>query len=108
MSASDYFPGIDRVVRVSRIWPRIFANEPAGTLPAWFEGDRLIVLCAGAEPLAMVRESAEQIAGLLNRLLDGDDLIAGVEAVQATRTELFLARDMLALKTWLADFNVGI
>ncbi|MDX6689528.1 MAG: hypothetical protein QOG15_985 [Solirubrobacteraceae bacterium] len=108
MAASDYFPGIDRVVRVARTWPRIFAEEPGGTLPVSIEGERLVVLCAGNEPLAMVRDNAEQIVRLLNRLLDGDDVIASVEAVQVTRTEMFLARDMLAIKTWLMDFNVGI
>jgi hypothetical protein len=108
MSAGDYFPGIDRVIRVNRVWPRIFAADASGTLPVAFDDERLVVLCAGEAPLAMVRGNAEQIVRLLNRLLDGDVVVAGVDAVEATPTELFLARDLLTLKSWLTDFNIGI
>jgi hypothetical protein len=108
MAASEYFPGIERVVRVARIWPRIFAEHPGGTLPVSLEEDRLVVLCSGDEALSMVHENSEQMVRLLNRLLDGDDVIGSIEAVEATRTELFLARDLVAIKTWLEDFNVGI
>jgi hypothetical protein len=108
MPAGDYFPGIDRVLRVSRVWPRIFAAEPEGTLPVAFEEDRLVVLCAGAEPLALVRANSERIVRLLNRLLDGEVIVGDLDPVEATRTELFLARDLLALKSWLVDFNIGV
>ncbi|MEA2299332.1 MAG: hypothetical protein QOF77_2268 [Solirubrobacteraceae bacterium] len=105
---SGPFPGIDRLIRVARVWPRIFAEEPDGTLPLSFEGDRLVVLCAGDGPLALVRENRERIVRLLNRLLDGEVIVGDLDPVAATRTELFLARELLALKSWLVDFNIGI
>jgi hypothetical protein len=71
-------------------------------------GDRLVVLCAGEEALALVRANSEQIVRLLNRLLDGDVIVARLDVVEATRTEMPLARDLLALKSWLIDFDIGI
>ncbi len=107
MSAGDHFPGIDRLVRVSRVWPRIFAAEPHGTLPVAFEEDRLVVLCAGEEPLGLVRANSERIVGLLNRLLDGDVIVGELDPIEATRADLLLARDLLALKSWLVDAKIG-
>lgn len=107
MPPRDYFPGLDRLLQIGRVWPRAFAYPPVGTLPVALEEDRLVVLCAGEEPLALVRDSSEKIVRLLNRLLDGDVVVGRIEAVEATRTELFLAQDMLALKSWLVDYDVG-
>ncbi|MGI8802651.1 MAG: hypothetical protein ACR2KV_10845 [Solirubrobacteraceae bacterium] len=108
MTVRDYFPGLADLVAVSRTWPRVFAHVPTDTQPIAFEDGRLVVLCCGEEPLALVLESAERIPRLLNRLLDGDVVVTSVEALDATRAELYLARDLLALKSWLVDFDVGI
>jgi hypothetical protein len=108
VTVGDYFPDIDRVLRIARVWPRIFAEDSGRTLPVAFEDDRLVVLCAGEEALALVRANSEQIVRLLNRLLDGDVIVARLDVVEATRTEMLLARDLLALKSWLIDFDIGI
>lgn len=107
MTVRDYFPGVEQLLQVARAWPRAFAHPPTGTQPVAFDDGRFVVLCAGDEPLAMVRDNAEQIVRLLNRLLDGDVIVAHLDVVEATRTELYLARDLLALKSWLLDYDVG-
>ena len=107
MTSRDYFPGIDRLLKVARLWPRVFAQPPAGTLPVSLNDSRLIVLCAGEGPLELVQDNSEQIVRLLNRLLDGEVVIAELEPVEATRTELFLAGELLALKSWIVDYDVG-
>jgi len=108
LSAAADFPGLRDLQRVVHVWPRIFAEQQIGLLPVALEEQRLLVLCVGDAALAMVAGNAAQILRLLNRLLDGDVVIDELEAVAATRTELFLARDLLALKSWLVDFDVGI
>lgn len=43
----------------------------------------------------------------LNRELDGEVAITRLEAVPATQTEIFPPRELLMLKLWLRDFDVG-
>jgi hypothetical protein len=49
VTVGDYFPGIDRVLRIARVWPRIFAEDSGRTLTVVFEDDRLVVRCAGSD-----------------------------------------------------------
>ncbi|UTI63973.1 hypothetical protein NBH00_21855 [Paraconexibacter antarcticus] len=107
MPVEDYFPGAGPLLRVARAWPRVFAHHPEGTLVIAMEGDQLAVLCTGDAPLALVQDNANEIIRLLNRLLDGDLVIKRLEAIPATRAELYLARDLLALKAWLIDYDIG-
>jgi len=104
----DYLPGIRELLAVARAWPRVFARVPADSQPIAVEDGRVVVLCVGPEPLELVGENAEQIVRLLNRLLDGDVLVTSIDPIQATRAELYLHRDLLALKTWLVDYDIGI
>jgi hypothetical protein len=108
MPADAYFPGIGSLLQVARAWPRVFAQPPAGTVPVALQEGRLVVLCGDDEQLALIHNSSEEIVRTLNRLLDGDVIVERMEAIEATRTELFLAREVLALKSWLVDFDVGI
>ncbi len=108
MTIRDYFPTVDDLVAVARTWPRVFAQNPTDTQPIALAESRLTVLCVGEEALVMIGENADQIVRLLNRLLDGDVRVSGLETIEATRAELYLARDLLALKSWLVDYDVGI
>jgi hypothetical protein len=104
----DYLPGIGDLLAVARAWPRVFAQVPADSQPIAVEGGRVVVLCVSADALELVGQNAERIVGLLNRLLDGDVRVQSIDPIEATRAELYLHRDLLALKTWLVDFDVGI
>ncbi len=105
---AERFPTLGDLVAVARVWPRVFARSPADTEPIAFEDGCLVVLCSAADPLEMIREHAEQIPGLLNRLLDGAPLVTGVEVLEATRAEVYLARDLLAMKLLLVDSGVTV
>jgi hypothetical protein len=104
----DYLPGIGDLLAVARAWPRVFAKVPDDSQPIAFEQGRVVVLCIGPAPLELVGANAEQIVRLLNRLLDGDVLVESIDPIEATRAELYLHRDLLALKAWLLDYDVGI
>lgn len=108
MTLRDYFPELNDLVALTRGWPRIFAHPPTDTQPIAFEQGRLVVLCQGEQALSTVGENAEQIVRLLNRLLDGDLVVTSIDPIEATSAELYLARDLVALKTWLVDYDVGI
>jgi hypothetical protein len=108
VSIHDYLPGIGDLLAVARVWPRVFAQVPTDSQPIAVEHGRVVVLCVGADPLGLVNENADQIVRLLNRLLDGDVLVESLDPIEATRAELYLHRDLLALKSWLADYDVGI
>lgn len=41
-------------------------------------------------------------------LLDGDALVTSLDPIDATRADLYLARDLLTFKSWLLDYDVGI
>lgn len=90
-----------------RAWPRVFAQPPVGTQPLTLEESALVVLCQGEGATQQIAADAKRIVGLLNRLLPADDALSAVEAVEATRTEIYLARELLTLKLWLRDFDPG-
>lgn len=108
MTIHDSLPGIRDLLAVARAWPRVFAQVPTDSQPIAVEQGRVVVLCVGAEPLGLVETNAEQIVRLLNRLLDGDLRVESIDPIPATRAELYLHRDLLALKSWLADYDVGM
>jgi hypothetical protein len=102
----SHFPELDRLDRISRAWPRVFAQPPLGTHPLTIEGTALIVLCQGDDVTERIEGEAEKIVGLLNRV-DASAGLTAIEAVSATRTEILLARELHGLKLWLRDFDVG-
>jgi len=105
--ASSHFPNIDRLELVARAWPKLFAQRWRGTHPLHLEQSTLYVLCQGEELAVELAGQRDEIVSLLNRELDGDVTITRFEAVPATQTEIFLARELLMLKLWLRDFDVG-
>jgi hypothetical protein len=105
--SSSHFPNIDRLELVVRAWPKLFAQHPGSTQPLHLEQSTLFVLCQSEELAAQLASESEEIVDRLNRGLDGDVTITGVEMVPATRTEIFLAREILMLKLWLRDFDIG-
>ncbi len=106
-SASSHFPNVDRLECVVQAWPKLFAQRPDATQPLHLEQSTLVVLCHGEELAVQLADDREEIIRRLNRELDGDVTVTRVEIVPATRTEIFLAREILALKLWLRDFDVG-
>jgi hypothetical protein len=104
----DYLPGIPDLLAVARAWPRVFATVPKDSQPIAVEQGRVVVLCVGTEPLELIAANAQQIVRLLNRLLDGDLRVESIDPIAATQAELYLHRDLLGLKSWLADYDVGI
>lgn len=103
----SHFPELDYLDRVHRAWPRVFAQPSAGTHPLVIQGTTLVILCQGDELTERIHNDAEKIVGLLNRLIAADDALSALDAVSATRTEIFLAREQHAIKLWLRDFDVG-
>ncbi len=104
---SSHFPNIDRIELVVRAWPKLFAEPPLGTQVLHLEQSTLYVLCQGHELATKLAGDHDEIVRLLNQELDGDVTVTRLEAVPATQTEIFLAREVLMLKLWLRDFDVG-
>lgn len=106
-SPSSHFPNVDRLELVVRAWPKLFAPHPDGTHPLHLDEATLFVLCQGEQLAMQIANDREEIVRRLNRELDGDVTVTRLEAVAATRTEIFLAREILMLKLWLRDYDVG-
>jgi hypothetical protein len=96
------------LIEVARAWPRVFAQPPTGTQPIAFQDGRFVVLCANEAALGLIAGNEQHIVGLLNRVLDGKVVVEHIEAVEATRTEMFLAHDLLAIKTLMVDIAPGL
>jgi hypothetical protein len=98
---------VDRIEAVTRGWPRLFTNAPVGMAPLTIDDDTLIVMCQSPNLVAHVTERERELVAALNAALDRRDQIRAVRAVQATATEMYLARELLALRIWLRDFDIG-
>jgi hypothetical protein len=104
----SHFPDVDRMEAVTAAWPRLFAEPPVGMQPLAIDDDHtLIVLCQAANLVAHVLEHERELVGGLNDLLDRRWSISAVQPVPATATEMYLAREVFALKIWLRDFDPG-
>ncbi|MDQ3677739.1 MAG: hypothetical protein M3401_13230 [Actinomycetota bacterium] len=103
----SHFPQIDRIEAVARAWPRLFAQLPIGMHPLMIDDATLIVLCQSPQLLEHVSRREEQLVRGLNDLLEPCMQITAIRAVMATATEIYLARELLTLKIWLRDFDVG-
>jgi hypothetical protein len=107
LSAMSHFPDVDRIEAVVGIWPRLFAQPPVGTQPLAVDDATLIVLCQTPHLVQFISEQQEALVPSLNDMLERRVLIVGIRPVPATATEIYLTRELLALKFWLRDFDVG-
>lgn len=105
--ASSHFPNIDRLELVVRAWPKLLDERSQGTHPLHLDQSTLYVLCQGEELAVKIAGERDELVRRLNRELDGEVTVTRLEAVPATQTEIFLARELLMLKLWLRDFDVG-
>lgn len=103
----SHFPEVDRIEAVARVWPQLFAQPPIGMQPLTIEDSTLVVLCQAPNLLVYVQRREEHIVRSLNDALDGRAAITAIHAVSATTTEMYLARELLALRIWLRDFDIG-
>lgn len=103
----SHFPDVDRIEAVAQAWPRLFAEPPLGLQPLTLDESTLIVLCQAQNLADFVVERRDELVRDLNDALNGRVPITGIRAVRATATEIYLARELLALKAWLRDFDVG-
>jgi hypothetical protein len=102
-----HFPDVDRIEAVAQVWGQLFAQPPVGLEPLTVDDSTLIVLCQTPNLVAFVDERRDDLVRSLNHALDGTVLITAIRPVRATATEMYLARELLALKAWLRDFDVG-
>lgn len=103
----SHFPNIDQIEAVLTAWPRLFARATVGMQPLVIDDGTLVVLCQVPHLVEFINEQQQELISDLNRLLDGEVVIAAIRPVSATSTEIYLARELLALKIWLRDFDVG-
>ena len=103
----SHFPAIDEIEAVTLAWPRLFAQPPVGMQPLTLDDETLVVLCQAPNLVEYVAQRQEEMVSSLNRLLDGRVTLTAIRPVSATATEMYLARELLALKLWLRDFDVG-
>jgi len=100
------FPQVDHIEAVVRAWPRLFAQAPVGMQPLTIDDSTLIVLCQAPHLLSHVERNEEHLVRGLNDALENRMQITAIRAASATATEIYLARELLALKIWLRDFDV--
>ncbi len=79
----SHFPDVDRMEAVRSAWPQ------------------------APNLVAHVFENERELVDGLNDLLDRRWSISAVRPVPATATEMYLARELFALKIWLRDFDPG-
>jgi hypothetical protein len=103
----NHFPGLDRQELIVRAWPEVFPEDEGATYPLAVAGSTLIVLCQTEELRQRVEAESMQIVNELNGSLELYGTLLNAEAVIATRTEIYLAREVLWLKLWLRDHDLG-
>ena len=101
------FPGLDRQELIVRAWPEVFPEPEGATYPLTVVGSTLIVLCQTEELRQEVEVASRQIVAELNGSLELYGTLLNVEGVIGTRTEIYLARELLWLKLWLRDHDLG-
>ena len=103
----SHFPEVDRIEAIVQAWPHLFAQPPVGMQPLTVDDATLIVLCQAPNLVEFVNARQDALVSGINDRLEAQMAITAVEPVSATATEIYLAREMLALKLWLRDFDVG-
>jgi hypothetical protein len=101
------FPEVDRMQAVALAWPRLFVQPPAGMQPLTIDDSTLVVLCQAPNVVEFIRQRQDELVAGLNHVLDGGVRISAIRPVSATATEMYLARELLALKVWLRDLDAG-
>jgi hypothetical protein len=103
----SHFPEVDRIETVALAWPRLFVEPPVGMQPLTIDDSTLVVLCQAPNLVEFVSQREDELVSGLNSALDGKAPITAIRAIGGTATEIYLARELLALKVWLRDFDVG-
>lgn len=78
----SHFPEVDRIEAVAQAWPRLFAEPPVGLQPLTLDETTLIVLCQAPNLIGFIED-------------------------RPIPTEIYLARELLSLKRWLRDVDIG-
>ncbi len=107
VSAMAYFPGVDRQELIVRAWPDVSGEAEGATYPLTVVGATLIVLCQTEELRQNVEAASRRIVAQLNGSLELYGTLLNVEGVLGTRTEIYLAQELLWLKLWLRDHDLG-
>jgi hypothetical protein len=107
MKVPNHFPGLDRQELIVRAWPQVFPEPEGATYPLTVVGSTLIVLCQTEELRQRVEAESLHIVHELNGSLELHGTLLNAEAVLGTRTEIYLAREILWLKVWLRDHDLG-
>ena len=85
----------------------MFAQPPVGLQPLTLDDTTLVVLCQAPHLVEFISRQHQSLVFGLIELLDGGPAVTAIRPVLATGTEIYLARELLALKLWLRDFDVG-
>ena len=103
----SHFPEVDRIAAIVQAWPHLFAQPPVGMQPLTVNDATLVVLCQAPNLVDFIRARQDELMSGINDRLEAQMAISAVEPVSASATEIYLARELLALKVWLRDFDVG-